>query len=119
MLVTIHDCQSGATLKTFPAFLTFAQGGTLVETTTGFSPAMRTPGHGFWDYTGGRTFTATSEAFLFNPAGVWIGTQSLTQAIEFGGDFDEFTSNASIKVVDPNGNLLSTGCATAVAHRME
>src|ERR1700743_993462 len=61
--VTIHDCQSGATLKTFPAFLTFAQGGTLVETTTGFSPAMRTPGHGFWDYTGGRTFTATSEAF--------------------------------------------------------
>ena len=117
--VTIHDCQTGAALRTFPAFLTFAQGGTLVETTTGFSPALRTPGHGFWEHTGGKTFTATSEAFLFNPAGVWTGTQTLTQAIEMGNDSDEFSSNASIKIIDTNGNPISTGCATAVAHRME
>ena len=72
--VTIRDCASGAALRTFPAFLTFAQGGTLTETTTGFPPALRTPGHGVWEHLGGHTYRAVSEAFLFNPAGVWTGT---------------------------------------------
>jgi hypothetical protein len=65
--VTIRDCQSGAAVRTFPALLTFARGGTLTETTTGFPPALRTPGHGFWRHTGGQTYIAVSEAFLFNP----------------------------------------------------
>jgi hypothetical protein len=56
--VTIRDCQSGAALRTFPALLTFARGGTLTETTTGFPPALRTPGHGFWRHTGDQTYTA-------------------------------------------------------------
>jgi hypothetical protein len=117
--VTLHDCQTGSTLRTFPALLTFAEGGTLTETTTAFPPAARTPGHGFWRHTGRRTYKAVSEAFLFNPAGTWTGTQRLTQAIEIGNNPDELTSNASVEILDINGNLLVTGCATAVAHRFE
>lgn len=99
--------------------LTFAKGGTLTETTTGFPPALRTPGHGVWSFFGERSYTGVSEAFLFNPAGVWTGTQRLTQSIEIGQDGDELNSTASNEIFDINGNLILTGCATAVGSRFE
>jgi hypothetical protein len=117
--VTIRDCQSGTALRTFPAFLTFAQGGTLTETTTGFPPALRTPGHGIWSHVTDHTYSAVSEAFLFNTAGVWTGKQRLTQVIELGDGPDELSGTATNEIFDTNGNLLVSGCATAVATRME
>lgn len=119
MQVTIRDCASGAALRTFPAFLTFAQGGTLTETTTGFPPALRTPGHGAWEHLGGQTYRAVSEAFLFNPAGVWTGTQRLTQIIEVSIDGEEMNSNATNEIFDTNGTLIANGCATAVGTYFE
>lgn len=116
--VTIRDCQSGVELRTFPAMLTFAQGGTLTETTTGFPPTLRTPGHGFWQHTGDHTYTAVSEAFLFSPTGVWTSTQRLTQTIEIGDDPDQLTSTATNEIFDTNRNLLLSGCATAIANRL-
>jgi len=117
--VTIRDCQSGAALRTFPALLTFAQGGTLTETTTGFSPALRTPGHGFWQHTGDHSYSAVSEAFLFNQIGIWTATQRLTQSIEIADNPDELTSTATNEIFDTSGNLLMAGCATAVASRLQ
>jgi len=117
--VTLQNCQTGAALRTAPAFLTFEQGGTLVETTTVFSSAQRSPGHGFWEHTGGKTFKAVSKAFIFNPDGTWTGTQTITQQIEFGDDPDVFNSNATTEIIAPNGAVILSGCATAVAHRLE
>ena len=119
MQVTIRDCGSGAALRTFPAFLTFAQGGTLTETTTGFPPALRTPGHGAWEHLGGQTYRAVSEAFLFNPAGAWTGRQRLTQIIEISKDGEEMNSNATNEIFDANENLIVNGCATAVGTYFE
>jgi len=117
--VTLRNCQTGAALRTAPAFLTFAQGGTLVETTAVFSSAQRSPGHGFWEHTGGKTFKAVSKAFIFNPDGTWAGTQTITQQIEIGDDPDVLNSNATTEIVAPNGAVILSGCATAVAHRLE
>ena len=117
--VTLQNCQTGVALRTAPAFLTFAQGGTLVETTTVFSSAQRSPGHGFWEHTGGKTFKAVSKAFIFNPDGTFSGTQTIRQAIEFGDDPDVFNSTATTDIVAPNGTVILNSCATAVAHRME
>ncbi len=117
--VTLRNCQTGVPLRTFPALLTFARGGTLTETTTAFSSAMRSPGHGFWNHTRGRSFTAASDAFLFNPAGLWTGTQRITQSIEIGNDPDQLESTASVEIFDTFGNLTATGCATATASRMQ
>jgi len=117
--VTLQNCQTGAAIRTAPAFLTFAQGGTLVETTTVFSSSQRSPGHGFWEHMGGKSFKAVSKAFLFNPDGTWAGTQTLTQAIEFGDDPDVFNSTATTEIVAPNGTVILSGCATAVAHHVE
>jgi hypothetical protein len=119
MQVTIRDCASGAALRTFPAFLTFAQGGTLTETTTGFPPALRTPGHGVWEHLGSQTYRAVSEAFLFNPAGAWTGRQRLTQIVEISTDGEEMNSNATNEIFDTNGTLIVNGCATAVGTYFE
>ena len=119
--VTIRDCHTGAEIRTFPALVTFGNEGTLIETTAGFPPAVRTSGHGFWRNTGGHNYSAVSEAFLFSPAGAWIGTQRITQTIEFGDDRDEFTSTATTNFFDPNGNPIPgfppSSCATAVGRR--
>jgi hypothetical protein len=130
--VTRRDCQTGAEIMPSappaPAFLTFGRGGTLTETTTVFPPALRGPGHGFWRHTGGQTYTAVSEAFIFNPsappAAAWIGTQRITQTIKIGDDPDELTSTASTVFFGPGGNPIPgfppvPVCATAVARRME
>ena len=126
--VSRRNCQTGAELgPPMPALLTFAEGGTLTETTTVFPPAVRSPGHGFWDRSGRQTYTAVSEAFLFNPsappASTWIGTQRLTQTIRLADHSDEFYSTASVEFFGPDGSPIPgfppTGCATAVARRME
>jgi hypothetical protein len=117
--VSIRDCASGAELRNFPAMLTFAQGGTLTETTTGFPPTVRSPGHGVWYFLGDHNYRGISEAFLFSPTGVWIGTQRLTQSIEIAPSGDELNSTATNEIFDTFGNLTTSGCATAVATRFE
>lgn len=116
--VTIRNCQTGAEVTTFPSLLTFARGGTLVETTTGASPTLRGPGHGFWQHIRGQKYDAVFEAFLFNPAGTWTGRQKVTQTITIGADKDQWNANAATEFFDTNGNPTMTGCATAVGQRM-
>jgi metal-dependent hydrolase (beta-lactamase superfamily II) len=88
-------------------------------TTAGQPPSLSTPGLGVWRHTDGDTYSAVSEAFVFNPAGAWIQTHRLTRAIEIGNDADEFTDTVTLQIFDTNGNLIVTGCATSVAHRFE
>jgi hypothetical protein len=89
----------------------------MTDTTAAVSPALRSPGLGTWDKTRGQTYGATSLAFLFNPAGVWTGTQRLTHSIRFNRDAIEFTSTNEI--FDTNGTVTTTGCATAVGSRLQ
>jgi hypothetical protein len=114
--VSARDCKTGAVLRTFSAINTFASGGTAMDTTAGVNPTLRSPGLGTWEKTQGQTYSATSLAILFNPAGAWTGTQRLTHAIRFNGDAIEFASTNEI--FDTNGAVTTTGCATAVAHRL-
>ena len=113
---SIRDCKTGAVLRTFSALNTFSSGGTMTDTTAAVSPALRTPGLGTWEKARGQNYDATSIAFLFNPAGVWTGTQRLTHSIRFNRDAIEFTSTNEI--FDTNGTVTTTGCATAIGHRL-
>jgi hypothetical protein len=114
--VAIRDCGTGAVLRTFSAVNTFNTGETMIDTTTGASPSLRSPGLGKWEKNGERTYAAVSLALLFSPAGVWVGTQKLTHKIEVSGDENAFTTRS--EVFDPAGVLLSSGCATAVGRRL-
>jgi hypothetical protein len=115
--VTLRDCGSNQEIGFFPSLGTFASGGTLSDTTTGFSPALRSPGHGTWEQTGRNKYSSVSLAFLFSPAGVWTGTQRITQDIEIKNN--RFTSTAAVRFFDTAGNLTRKGCATSVASRVE
>ena len=115
--VTLRNCQNGDPIRTFPAMLTFASGGTLTGTSTVLPPASRGGDFGIWQFNGGRGYSAVSEAFLFN-SGVWSQTQRITQAITLSQDADILSSEAHTEFFDTSGNLVSSGCATAVATRM-
>jgi hypothetical protein len=117
--MTLRNCQTGAALRTFPSLATFADCGTVIEVTTGLSPARRGPGQGVWRHMGGNTYRATIDAFLFDAEGVWTGTQRLTQIIEVCDDRDEFKANATNEIFDTDGRLTETVCATAVGRRLE
>jgi hypothetical protein len=117
--VTVRDCQTGITLRTFPALNTFAEGGTLIDTTTAVSPALRSPGHGTWEKVDRHSYTTVSVAFLFSPTGVWTGTQRITQAIEVGPGGEDATSDASSQIFNPGGNLTAMQCSAAVLRRLE
>jgi hypothetical protein len=125
--VTTYNCSSGIENPAFPAFLTFAADGTLVETTANpaFVAGQRSPGHGFWDRTGHNSWRAVSEAFLlFSSAahgpfpGLAQGVQRLEQNIEFAGP-DRISSEATVEFLDASGTVTLSGCARAVGTRFE
>ena len=117
--VSAHDCQTGAPVSNFQSLVTFAQGGTLTNVTTGGNPALRTTGLGTWEKTGGHEFTAVTMVFLFSPGGAWAATQRLTNTFEIGNDPDELTGTTEARFFDTNGNLTSTVCATVLGRRLE
>ena len=88
----------------------------MIDTTTGVSPSLRSPGLGKWEKERAQTYSAVSLALLFSPAGAWIGTQKLTHTIDVTGDQNTFTSRS--EVFDTSGTLLSSGCATAIGQRL-
>jgi hypothetical protein len=117
--LTVKDCQTGQALRTFPAVLAFAKGGTLVLTTAGQLPSLSTTGLGIWRHTNDHSYSAVSEAFIFNTDGAWTQTHRLTRAIEVSNDGDQFTDTVALQIFDTNGNQIVTGCATSVGSRMK
>ena len=117
--VSAHDCQTGAPLSNFHSVVTFAQGGTLTNVTTGSNPALRTTGLGTWQRAGAHEFTAVTMVFLFSPAGVWTATQRLTSTFEIGNNPDGLTGTTEATFFDTNGNLTATVCATVLGRRLE
>ena len=117
--VTVQDCQTGVTLRSFPALFAFAKGGTVSFTTSGQLPSVATPGLGAWHHVEGHTYSAVSEVFIFSPAGAWIQTHRLTRIIEVSTDGDQFTGTVALQIFDTNGNQIVTGCGTNVGSRMK
>src|SRR5262249_40346151 len=117
--VTVRDCQTGQTIRTFPAMFTFAKGGTATVTTAGQLPSLFTPGLGVWRHTEGHTYSAVSEAFVFSAAGAWIQTHRLSRTIDLGNDADSFTDEIKLEILGTTGNLIATGCGSSVASRLE
>jgi hypothetical protein len=119
LMITVRNCATGEALRTFPALSAFAKGGTLSVTTAGQSPAISAPGLGVWQHTEGQSYRAVFETFVFSPAGAWIQTHRITHRIEIGDDADAFTDTVRLEIFGTEGNLLGTGCGTAVASRFE
>jgi hypothetical protein len=116
--VSIRDCVSQEVVRTFPSLLTFGAHGTLIETTAAGSPAVRGPGHGNWQMIANDTYFAIFKAFRFNSNGDWIGGLTVTQVITLEKT-GIWTASGSTEFTDTEGNVVNTGCSTAIGLRLE
>ncbi len=118
--VTQRNCQTGNPVGTFQALYTFNEGGTLAETSTALSPALRTPGHGVWRSEPGFQQYSIAFTFLrFNPDGTFRGTQVIRQSLTLVPGGNQYNTTNFVEAYDASGNLLGTGCATSVGTRFE
>jgi hypothetical protein len=118
--ISLMDCTTSAPIgHPFQSLLTFAEGGTMTETTSnpGFFPAVRSPGFGNWSSTGDRLYTASTVAYV-TLNGVLVKTQTIAQtAIQMTGDNAFQTPSAAVKFYGPDGSVLAAACAVANGKR--
>ena len=117
--VSIRNCQTGAEIRGFNSIGTFMSGGTMLDTTTGMPPTMRTPGHGVWSHTDGRNYRFSFKAFSFDAAGNATGWQIVRHEATLEPNGDEYTSAGTAEFYAPNGTLVSTGCSSTTAVRFQ
>ena len=118
--VTQRNCQTGNPIAAFQGLSTFNKGGTMAETSTALPPALRSAGHGVWQRESGFQEYSFAFTFLrFNPDGTFAGTQIIRQTASLAPGGNQYDSTGFIEVYNAGGNLLGTGCATAVGTRFE
>ncbi len=119
--VTQRNCQTGSPTGTFVGLLTFNEGGTLAETSTVLSPALRTPGHGVWSFDpNSQQYSLAFTFYRFNPDGTFAGRTVGRQTLTLAPGGNELTSSGTVQAFNAAGIQLGTGgCATSVATRFE
>ncbi len=116
---SIRDCHTGTVLVTFPAMLTFNQGGTMQETANDAAPLLRLPGHGVWRHHNGRRYSLAFQFFRFKPDGTFDGRNIIRSDVSFGQSGNRYTTTDTVEVLAANGDLITTACATSTATRFE
>jgi hypothetical protein len=126
--VQLRNCATGAALgPSFLSLVTFARGGTIVESGggPGFAPGQRSTGHGTWTHEGGSTFVQRMITLVLfdtpaGPAGPGFlaGWQRVTHTITVVNP-NHATSHGTNEFYDSNGQLYRSGCSTAEAERFE
>jgi len=121
-VVTPRNCQTGQTFPSLQGLFTFNQGGTMSEygIGPGSSPALRSPGHGVWQREHGwQDYSFAFTYYRYDASGAFLGSQKVRATLELGAGGDEFASRSAIEILDGNGAVVGTGCATAVGTRFE
>ena len=117
--VTRRNCVTGEPIgATSQIQLTFAKGGTLLET---IGPStLRSPGNGIWKREHGWNEYSFAQRFMrFDAAGSFIGSGVVRVALTLDETGDHYTSTATNDVLDAAGNVIASGCATSVSTRFQ
>jgi len=86
----------------------------------GSSPALRSPGHGVWQREHGwQDYSFAFTFYRYDASGLFQGSQRIRATLELGAGGDVFASRSAIEILDVNGAVIGTGCATAVGTRFE
>ena len=123
--ITPYACDTGVPFPQFTtlSYLTFHSDGTMLETTSNanFQPGQRSAGLGFWERTAPGSYHAAFQAFIQFTSDVSQrvrGVQRIEQGIEFS-DRDHWSSDAAVTFYDVAGTVVNSGCASAIAERMQ
>ena len=115
--VTRRNCDTGEPIAaTNRIQVTFAEGGTFLET---IGPSIiRSPGNGIWKREHGWNEYSYALRFMrFDAAGSFVGSGVVRVALTLDETGDHYTSTATNDVLDVNGNVIGSGCATSVSTR--
>ncbi len=116
------DCQTGLPDPNAPiirVLYKFNQGGTMAEENTDPVDPNRTTGHGIWKRASGRNYTAVYLHYSFAPDGSHIFTIKVRTNITLSRDSNSFTENGTFEVLEPNGNVVFSGCFKDTANRLK
>jgi hypothetical protein len=120
--VTRHgvNCVTGQDVSSFPAIMTFNQGGTYTGygVPPGGDPAQGTE-YGVWQRQPGRqTYSFRFVSYSYTAEGDFDGRLEVTGALQLT-TADGFTYTSTIQIFDADGNLLITLCGRANGTRFE
>jgi hypothetical protein len=120
MMFQFTNCDTGEPLPTRPAFPslnTFFADGSLIESSSGLSPANRTISHGRWQQTGKRTVIARSELQLFEGGPTYTGYQVLERKFTLSADGTALNSKVRWTRFNTTDVQTFAGCATETGTR--
>ena len=80
---------------------------------------LRSPGEGVWRHTTDSNYAFRIKAFSFNAQNVFTGWSIIEGEFALDATGDAVAGPATVKIYDPNGNLVSTLCADATGTRFE
>jgi hypothetical protein len=118
MQITLTDC-AGHVIRSFPSLIEFAAGGTVVESNAGTPQALKTPGEGVWSHTTDNAYAFRFKFFTFDTSNVFTGWTIIAGTTSVDATGNANAGSATVKVYDPNGNLLVTLCADTAGTRFE
>lgn len=119
LLVTGRNCETGEIIRTGPAILTFARGGTMHDFGSGRPPSIRSAGYGVWSYHSNGQYTDAFQFFIYNADGTLAGRQIIREQITLSPDGNSLTNTGASQILDVNGNVTSIRCSTATGTRFE
>ena len=114
--LTYKNCTTGAVLFTGQSLVAYAQGGVVVDISSGAAPSGRYPGLGVWRHLQGRDYQSAFKQFRYNSNGTFAG--KIIAIVEIKHEMDDtLTTSAVGTIYDATGNVVSTVCPTGVATR--
>ena len=114
------DCITGQDILSFPAIMTFNQGGTCTEyfVVPGNDPGQETQA-GVWQREpGSQNYSVRTVGNAYTAEGVFEGRAEITRTLHLTSA-NSFESSSIIQGFDADGNLLFTEYATSTATRFE
>lgn len=120
--VTRHgvNCITGQELSSFPAIMTFNQGGTYTGygVGPGGDPGQGTE-YGVWQrQPGHQNYSLRFVSYAYTADGDFDGRIEITGRLQLT-TADSFTYTATIQIFDADGNLVFTACGRATGTRFE
>ena len=117
---TAVNCVTNQDLVSFPAIMTFAQGGTY----TGYGvPPGADPGqgteYGIWQREpGSQNYSVRTVSYVYTAEGDFDGRAEITDTLHLTSA-NSFEYSATIQFFDTDRNLLFSGCGRAIGTRFE
>jgi hypothetical protein len=117
---TAVDCLTGQDILSFPAIMTFNQGGTYTGygVLPGGDPGQGTE-YGVWQREpGSQNYSVRTVSYGYTAEGDFDGRAEITHTLHLTSA-NSFEGSATIQIFDADGNLVFTACNTSTGTRFE